>query len=123
MTEPSPFLAGVRARCPRCGEGALFSGFLKVADRCDACGLDYSAEDAGDGPAVFIMFLVGLIVVPLALVLELAAAPPVWLHLILWLPLSLALCLAFLRPFKATLFALQYRHKASEARLDEDGEP
>jgi uncharacterized protein (DUF983 family) len=101
----------------------LFSGFLKVADRCDACGLDYSAEDAGDGPAVFIMFLVGLIVVPLALVLELAAAPPVWLHLILWLPLSLALCVAFLRPFKATLFALQYRHKASEARLDEDGEP
>ncbi len=101
----------------------MFSGFLKVADRCDACGLDYSAEDAGDGPAVFIMFLVGLIVVPLALVLELAAAPPIWLHLILWLPLSLALCLAFLRPFKATLFALQHRHKAQEARLDEDGEP
>lgn len=101
----------------------MFSGFLKVADRCDACGLDYSAEDAGDGPAVFIIFLVGLIVVPLALVLELAAAPPIWLHLILWLPLSLALCLVFLRPFKATLFALQHRHKASEARLDEDGEP
>lgn len=120
MSEPNPFLAGLRARCPRCGEGRLFSGFLTIAGQCEACGLDYSTEDAGDGPAVFIIFLVGFIIVPLALAVELAAAPPVWVHLALWLPLATALCVVFLRPFKAVLFALQYRHGASEARLDED---
>ncbi|PWE17656.1 hypothetical protein DDZ18_08335 [Marinicauda salina] len=120
MTDVNPFFAGLRGRCPRCGEGPLFDGFLEIADECEACGLDFSREDAGDGPAVFIMFLVGFIVVPLALALELAVAPPIWVHLLLWLPLATALCLLFLRPFKATLFALQYKHDAEEARLDED---
>lgn len=115
----NPFLAGLRSRCPRCGEGALFDGYLKVAERCDACGLDFSAEDAGDGPAVFIMLIVGFIIVPPALLVEAWFQPPIWLHLLLWIPASLALCLAMLRPFKATLFALQYVHGAREARLDE----
>ncbi len=123
MTAVNPFLAGLRCRCPRCGEGPLFAGYLKVAERCEACGLDFSAEDAGDGPAVFIMLIVGFIVVPPALLLEAWTAPPIWVHLLLWIPLSLGLCLAMLRPFKATLFALQFTHGAREARLDEGDEP
>ncbi|MCR9130001.1 MAG: DUF983 domain-containing protein [Alphaproteobacteria bacterium] len=119
MTEPSPFLAGLRGRCPRCGEGRLFSGYLKIADTCEACGLDFRGEDAGDGPAVFIMFAVGFIVVPLALVAEVAFSPPLWLHMVLWIPVSLALILIMLPPFKATLYALQYKHAAHEGRLDE----
>ena len=120
MAEPNPFLAGLRGRCPRCGEGRLFSGYLKIADSCEACGLDFRGEDAGDGPAVFIMFAVGFIVVPLALVAEVAFSPPLWLHLVLWIPVSLGLILALLPPFKATLYALQYAHSAHEGRIDDD---
>ena len=115
----NPFLAGLKCRCPRCGRGALFDGFLKPAARCANCGLDYSAEDAGDGPAVFVMFLVGAIVVPLGLALELLVAPPLWAHFLLWAPLTVALSMAFLRPFKGVLIALQFHHKAAEARLEE----
>jgi uncharacterized protein (DUF983 family) len=120
MAEPNPFLAGLRGRCPRCGEGRLFSGYLKIADRCEACGLDVCGEDAGDGPAVFIMFAVGFIVVPLALVAEVAFGPPLWLHMMLWIPVALGLILALLPPFKATLYALQYTHSAHEGRIDAD---
>lgn len=117
---PSPFLAGLRGRCPRCGDGRLFEGYLKIAEQCGVCGLDFRGEDAGDGPAVFIMFAVGFIVVPLALVAEIAFSPPLWLHLVLWIPVSLGLILAMLPPFKATLYALQYTHAAHEGRIDED---
>lgn len=101
----------------------MFSGYLKVADQCDRCGLDYSSEDAGDGPAVFIMFAVGFIVVPLALIVEVAVTPPIWVHMLLWIPLALALIGLMLRPFKASLFALQYTHSAREARLDSSDDP
>ncbi|MBI1265473.1 MAG: DUF983 domain-containing protein [Alphaproteobacteria bacterium] len=120
MTLTNPFLAGLRGRCPRCGEGALFAGYLKFADACPACGLDYSAEDAGDGPAVFIMFAVGFIVVPMALVAEVAFKPPLWVHALLWLPLTLGLCAALLRPLRAIMFALQHQHGAAQGRLDGD---
>lgn len=112
---PVPLLrAGLKARCPRCGEGRLFRGFLEVQARCPACDLDYSRVDSGDGPAVFVILLVGFVVVALALWLELAYTPPIWLHLVLWVPLILLLSLGLLRPMKATLIALQYRHKASQ---------
>ena len=107
----SPFRRGFTGRCPRCGEGALYDGFLDVADRCTACGLDYSGQNSGDGSAFFIIMFVGFIVVGLALVLEVMFAPPVWLHMVLWLPLSLGLSLAMMRPAKGILIALQYRHK------------
>ena len=124
MTQPgrvNPLAAGLRARCPVCGEGDLFDGFLKVAERCESCGADLSKADSGDGPAVFVMFVVGFIVVPLALVLEVAVRPPIWLHLLLWLPLALLLTLLLLRPFKGVMIALQFHHRAEEARLDDDG--
>jgi len=107
----SPFHSGFSGRCPRCGEGALYDGYLDVADRCTACGLDYSGQNSGDGSAFFIIMIVGFIVVGLALVLEVMFAPPVWLHMILWLPLSLGLALAMMRPAKGILIALQYRHE------------
>jgi uncharacterized protein (DUF983 family) len=93
----------------------LFNGLLTVAARCERCELDFSASDSGDGPAVFVIFIIGPIVVGLALWLEASVAPPMWLHLVLWIPTILGGSIALLRPFKATLVALQYRHKAGEA--------
>jgi uncharacterized protein (DUF983 family) len=121
--KPNSVSAGLRGRCPACGDGRLFSGFLTITDQCAACGADFSAEDAGDGPAVFIMFAVGFIVIPLVLVVEVAYTPPMWVHIALWFPLCGLLIAALLRPFKGVLFALQYQTKAAEARLDADDRP
>ena len=119
MTQtPNPFLAGLLARCPACGKGSLFSGYLKFADHCEVCGQDFSKADAGDGPAVFVMLAAGAILVPMVLVVELSLTPPLWVHALLWLPVTAALTLGLLRPFKATLFALQHVNEAEEARLD-----
>ena len=118
MTEPSPIAAGLSCRCPACGEGKLFQGFLDLRPRCETCGLDYAFIDAGDGPAVFIILGAGFIVVFAALIVEFAYQPPYWLHAVLWLPLILLVTLLPLRPVKSFLAALQYRHKAAEGRLE-----
>jgi uncharacterized protein (DUF983 family) len=110
-------LAGLSCACPRCGKGKLFQGFVALRRRCDVCGLDYSFADAGDGPAVFIMFLAGFIVVGAALVTEVRYQPPFWVHAALWLPLILIVTLGPLRPMKGLMIALQYFHKAAEGRL------
>src|SRR4030081_3858881 len=111
-------MRGIACRCPRCGRGKLYAGFLTLRPRCEACGLDYAFIDAGDGPAVFVILLAGFIVVGSALVVEFKYAPPVWLHSVLWLPLILATTLLPLRSMKGLLIALQYRHKAAEGRLE-----
>jgi uncharacterized protein (DUF983 family) len=111
--------AGMRGRCPRCGEGALFDGFLTPAPSCRHCGLDLSFADAGDGPAIFIMLIIGFVVVGLALWIEVVHSPPLWLHFLLWVPLSLALCLGALRPLKGVMIALQYKNDAAEGRIDD----
>ncbi|KQZ12858.1 MULTISPECIES: DUF983 domain-containing protein [unclassified Mesorhizobium] len=113
-----PISAGLRGRCPRCGEGRLFSGFLSVGKSCVNCGLDYSYADAGDGPAVFVILIIGFVVVGLALWMEVTLNPPLWLHFILWVPLTLVLCLGALRLIKGVLLTLQYSNKAAEGRLD-----
>jgi len=115
----STLRAGLTCRCPRCGRGRLFSGFLAVAPACAACGLDFSDHDSGDGPAVFVILVVGFAVVALALILETTFAPPTWLHMTVELPLILAGSLGLLRPFKATLVALQFRHRTREYRPGE----
>ena len=102
--------AAFACRCPRCGEGALFTGLLTVRPSCPACGLDLSAQDAGDGPAVFVIFFLGLIVVGLAAIVEIKFSPPIWVHLVLWTPLILGGAILMLRPLKAGLIALQFRH-------------
>jgi uncharacterized protein (DUF983 family) len=118
MADPAinPLSAGLRRRCPRCGDGPLFRGFLTFADECEACGLDYRGQDVGDGPVAFIVLIVGFAVVIPALVVEVAWGWPVWLHMLVWLPLVVILCLALMPPFKGVMFALQYRHRAEEAR-------
>ena len=113
-----PVKAGLSGRCPRCGEGRLFKGFLAVGERCGVCGLDYSYADAGDGPAVFVILIIGFVVVGLALWMEVSLNPPLWLHFIIWIPLALVLCLTALRLIKGVLLTLQYANKASEGRLE-----
>jgi len=114
----SPLTTGLACRCPRCGKGALFTGFLTLRPRCEVCGLDYSFADSGDGPAVFVIFFAGFVVVFAALLVEFLYQPPFWLHALLWGPLILLTTLAPLRPVKGLMIALQYQHKAAEGRPD-----
>ena len=111
----SPVRAGLGCRCPRCGHGRLFQGYLTVAETCEACGLDLRKADSGDGPAVFIIFILGFLVVPLALLFEARFAPPMWLHLAIWPAVILGGALGLLRPLKGLLIALQFHHKASDS--------
>src|SRR5215470_591364 len=119
----TPITRGLRARCPRCGEGALFEGFLTLRPKCERCGLDYSFADSADGPAVFVIFISGFIVVFAALVVEFAFAPPYWLHAVLWLPLIVLTTLLPLRPVKGLMIALQYHHQAAEGRRSGSDRP
>jgi len=106
-----PLRAALGCRCPQCGKGRLFTGLLRVCQACEVCGLDLSAQDAGDGPAVFAILFLGMLVVGLAALVEINFSPPVWVHLLLWAPLILIGAVAILRPLKAGLIALQYRHR------------
>ena len=116
---PSALSAGLRLRCPQCEKGEVFQGYLKFRDHCRVCGADFKAADAGDGPAVFVILIVGAIVAPLLIVLQFGLDLPGWLALALTMIAAVALCLALLPPFKATLFALQWKHKAREATSDD----
>jgi len=107
----SPLAAALSCRCPRCGEGKLYDGLLSVAPVCARCGLDLRAQDAGDGPAVFVVFILGAVTVGLAILVEAVFAPPLWVHIVLWVPLVLGGAILLLRPLKAGLIALQYRHR------------
>jgi uncharacterized protein (DUF983 family) len=118
-SRPNPLLSGLAGRCPNCGEGHLFEGFLKVSPSCEACGFDLSSADSGDGPAVFVILVGGFLVAFAALFTEVAVHPPVWVHLLLWLPITVIVCLALLRPFKGAMLAAQFMNKASEARRDD----
>src|ERR1700749_1394458 len=110
-------LRGLACKCPRCGRGKLYAGFLTLAPRCEACGLDYAFIDSGDGRAVFIIMLAGAIVVAAAVIVEVKYQPPFWVHAALWLPLIIVTTLLPLRSMKSLLIALQYHHKAAEGRL------
>ena len=107
----SPLRVALGCRCPRCGRGRLFAGLLNVRQACEICELDLSAQDAGDGPAVFAILFLGIIVVGLAALVEINFSPPIWVHLLLWAPLIPVGAVAMLRPLKAGLIALQYRHR------------
>lgn len=115
----NPYLAGAAGRCPNCGEGLLFDGFLKVAATCESCGFNLAKADSGDGPAVFVILIAGAIVCFAALFTEIAFRPPIWLHLVIWLPATLILCLALVRPFKGLMIAAQFANRASESRSDD----
>lgn len=102
------------ARCPRCGKGPLFDGVLSVAPACTVCGLGLRAHDAGDGPAVLAIFVLGALLVGGAMWLEFTHEPPLWVHMVLWPVVALPLAVAVMRPAKAALVALQYRHRRDE---------
>ena len=114
----SPISTGLQGRCLRCAEGSLFDGYLEFAKACPACGLNLDIEDAGDGPAVFVIFIVGFLVIPIALGVHLAADWPIWLTAIVWLPIMLLCCMALLRPLRGLMLNLQIKNSAAEARLD-----
>ena len=103
--------------CPRCGQGKLFEAYIKLKPACPACGLDYAMFDAGDGPAVFGILIVGAIVCAGALYVEFTFSPPYWVHAVLWIPAILILTFGLLRLMKALLLVLQYKHRAGEGRL------
>ena len=97
----------------------MFQGYLKFRDHCRVCSSNFKAADAGDGPAVFVILVVGAIVAPLLIILQFGLKLPGWLALTLTMAAAIALCLALLPPFKSLLFALQWKHKAREATLED----
>ena len=118
MSRSNPLLAGAAGRCPNCGEGHLFEGFLKVAPSCDACGFDLAAADSGDGPAVFVILIAGFICAFGALFTMVAFRSSVWVTLAIWLPMTLVICLALVRPMKGVMLAAQFMNKASQSVHD-----
>jgi uncharacterized protein (DUF983 family) len=114
----SPYWAGLLGRCPRCGQGNAFAGFLDLREKCDHCGLDFGFADAGDGPAVFVCLIGGFLVLGAALWTEIVYEPPFWVHLALFMPLTIIVCGGLLRPMKGLLIALQFRNKAEQGRLE-----
>ncbi len=114
----SPFVTGLAGRCPRCGKGRLFSGFITVAPKCGVCDLDLSFADAGDGPAVFVSLIAGFLVLGAALAVEIAYEPPLWIYPLVFAPLAVVVCVGLLRPFKGLLIASQYVNRAAPGRLE-----
>ena len=116
VTAPSPFRAALKGLCPRCGKAPLFAGWIGFAPRCNSCGLDYEGFNVGDGPAAFLILILGAILTVAAVVVDQAASPPWWVHLV-WIPVGLALTVGGLRLAKAWLIAQEYRHRAAEGRI------
>jgi uncharacterized protein (DUF983 family) len=115
----SAISTGLAGKCPRCGDGRMFQGFLAVATKCDVCDLDYSFADSGDGPAVFVTLIAGFLVLGAALAVDMAYEPPIWVYIVVFLPLTVIVCLGLLRPLKGLLIASQYTNKAAPGRLEE----
>lgn len=101
--------------CPRCGARTLFGGLTKFADHCRACSLDFTKFNVGDGPAAFLILIIGAFVVGLAIWLQLSYEPPFWVHALLWIPLTTGLVIYGLRVAKAALVFAEYRNHAGEA--------
>ncbi|HEX8466499.1 MAG TPA: DUF983 domain-containing protein [Allosphingosinicella sp.] len=117
MTAPRPAVVALRGLCPRCAAKTLYRGLASFAPKCRACGLDFAAFNVGDGPAAFLILVVGALVTGLAIALELGAEPPFWVHALLWLPLTAILVVGSLRLAKGLLLAVEYRHSAREGRI------
>jgi len=113
-----PVKAGMKGLCPRCGQGKLFDGFLKMKPASANCGLDYTFADSGDGPVVFVILIVGFIVVGAALWMEVNINPPLWVHFLLWIPLASIFSLVLMRMLKGILINLQYRNNARQGEID-----
>lgn len=115
--EPTIVAAGLKGLCPRCGAKTLFDGMIKFAPRCRACGLDFDRFNVGDGPAAFLTLIIGTLVCIAAITFELAVSPPWWLHVILWVPVTIGLVIVSLRVAKGMLIASEYRNRAEEGHI------
>ena len=116
MAGTSPLAAALKGSCPRCGQGPLFKGWISFAPQCRACGLEFASFNVGDGPAAFLILIVGAILTVLAVVTDLSWSPPWWVHLV-WISVGLLLTLGGLREAKAALLAQEYLHRAREGRI------
>ena len=116
---PETAQAALRGLCPRCGAPGLFSGVVRFSAECSICRLDYGQYNVGDGPAAFLIMIVGAVVTICAVTLQLSAEPPYWVHIIIWIPVTAALVIGLLRIAKATLLVLEYRNHAREGRMVE----
>ena len=114
---PSPAASAIKGLCPRCGAATLFVGPVAFAERCRACGLDYSSFNVGDGPAAFLTLIVGALVMAVAVTLQLTFAPPLWLQMAIWIPVTALLVVGSLRLAKGALIVLEYRNAAREGRI------
>jgi uncharacterized protein (DUF983 family) len=114
---PTIVVAGLHGLCPRCGARTLFDGTIKFAARCRACGLDFDRFNVGDGPAAFLTLIIGTLVCIAAIAFELAAHPPWWLHVVIWVPVTIGLVVVSLRVAKGMLIASEYRNRAEEGRV------
>ncbi len=121
--KPHPVWAGLRGRCPECGKGKLFKGFMAIAPQCSECGQDFSQADSGDGPAIFVMLIAGFIVIGAMLVIDTLYEPPIWLMLSIFIPLAILLNIGMIRPFKGVLVTLQFHHKAGQGRQQDTDPP
>ena len=119
MSGPSPLIAAASGQCPRCASRTLFDGWIRFARRCRACDLDFDSFNVGDGPAAFLILIVGALITALAIAVELAFEPPFWVHVLLWVPAATAAVILSLRAGKGLLLALEYRHRAAEGRVAE----
>jgi uncharacterized protein (DUF983 family) len=116
VAETSPLAKALKGSCPRCGQGPLFKGWVRFEPRCRACGLDFDSFNVGDGPAAFLILIVGAILTVMAIFVDLTWSPPWWVHLV-WIPVGLALTVGGLRTAKAWLIAQEFVHRAREGKI------
>ncbi|WP_321327313.1 DUF983 domain-containing protein [uncultured Parasphingorhabdus sp.] len=121
--QPDVLPAALFGLCPHCGQKTLFANLTKFSDKCRACGLDYSHYNVGDGPAAFLTLIVGAIILGLALAVEANFHPPIWVHVLLWVPLTVAAVVGSLRVSKALLLILEHRNQAREGSIDSSNSP
>lgn len=119
---PDAIVVGFSGCCPRCGQGRLYDGLLKPANACRACGLDFGFIDAGDGPAVFVILIIGFLALGLAMAVQSSFNPPIWLQVIIWGPAVLAASLWGLRFAKGIMISLQFKTKAREGEISSDAD-
>jgi uncharacterized protein (DUF983 family) len=115
-----PTRTGLQGKCPRCGQGQLFAGMLKIKPQCSNCGLDIASLDVGDGAVVFVVMIANIVVLGGALAFENAFSPPLWLHILMWPIVIAALCIWLTRLIKGVLLAHQFARNAAPGVLDQE---
>lgn len=114
-----PVQTGLAGRCPECGEGRLFKSMLSYAESCVACGADFQDEDTGDGPAIFVIFIVGIFIVPMAIAFDMLFNPPFIVTFLIWGSIITGVSLWLLRLLRGVMFNIAWQRNAREVRLED----